>query len=133
MKRKTPGGFTLIELMIVVATIGVLTGIALPAFNKFICRSKAVEARTVLRQYYIAEQAYYGEHDEYQPDLTMLSVEFEGNVSRYDVDILIDNSGETPGFTLVAQGKSGSDMQGDVWHINEQNEINWFEVAPGCE
>ncbi len=52
-------GFTLIELMIVVAIIGILAAVAIPAFLKYIRRAKTVEAVTNLRLIWNSSAAYY--------------------------------------------------------------------------
>ena len=60
-KMRNRKGFTLIELMIVIAIIGILAAIAIPSFIKFQARSKTSEAKTNLKAIYIAESAYYTE------------------------------------------------------------------------
>ena len=58
-------GFTLIELMIVVAIIGILAAVAIPAFMKYITRSKTVEATMNIRKIFDSSVAYYeGEHSD---------------------------------------------------------------------
>ena len=52
-------GFTLIELMIVVAIIGILSAVAIPAFIKYIRRSKTVEATMNVRKLFDSSVAYY--------------------------------------------------------------------------
>ncbi|RKI07022.1 prepilin-type N-terminal cleavage/methylation domain-containing protein [Corallococcus sp. AB030] len=59
------GGFTLIELMIVVAIIGILAAIAIPNFMRFQAKSKQSEAKTNLKALYTAQKAYFGEKDTY--------------------------------------------------------------------
>jgi type IV pilus assembly protein PilA len=60
-------GFTLIELMIVVAIIGILAAIAIPSFAKIQARSKRAEVKSNLRTLFTAESAYYQERDTYTP------------------------------------------------------------------
>jgi len=58
-------GFTLIELMIVVAIIGILAAIAIPNFLKFQAKSKMSEAKTNLGAIYTGQLSYFGEQNKY--------------------------------------------------------------------
>jgi len=58
-------GFTLIELMIVVAIIGILAAIAIPNFLKFQLRSKTGEAKANLAAIRTAEEGYFSEYSTY--------------------------------------------------------------------
>ncbi|NDC79489.1 MAG: prepilin-type N-terminal cleavage/methylation domain-containing protein, partial [Chitinophagia bacterium] len=66
LKKK---GFTLVELMIVVAIIGILAAIAIPNFIKFQARSKQSEAKTNLKALFQAEKSYFAERDTYSNDM----------------------------------------------------------------
>ena len=58
-------GFTLIELMIAVAIIGILSAIALPAYNDYILRGKLIEASTTLSTLRANMEQYYQDNRTY--------------------------------------------------------------------
>jgi len=63
--RRKSKGFTLIELMIVVAIIAILAAIAIPQYKKFQLKAKTSEAKTNLGAIRTAEEAYAAENDKY--------------------------------------------------------------------
>src|SRR5262249_39710747 len=65
--KKIQRGFTLIELMIVVAIIGILAAIAIPNFIRFQARSKQSEAKTNLKAIFTGQRSFFGERDAYSP------------------------------------------------------------------
>lgn len=58
-------GFTLVELMVVVAIIGLLSAVAIPNFQKYQGRSKTTEAKIHLASVYTAEQSFYSDFNIY--------------------------------------------------------------------
>src|SRR2546425_7496767 len=82
MKKLVQKGFTLIELMIVVAIIGILAAIAIPNFIKFQARSKQSEAKANLKAIFTAQKAFYQEKDRFSTLTGEVGFEPERN-NRY--------------------------------------------------
>ncbi len=113
MKRNA--GFTLIELMIVVAIIAILAAIALPAYQDYLARAQVSEAMSLSRGAQLAVTEYYSEHG-YRPadnptaglaPRESISGNYVTSVTVDDGDILMefgnDASGKITGKTLVMQ------------------------------
>jgi prepilin-type N-terminal cleavage/methylation domain-containing protein len=71
--KKNQEGFTLIELMIVIAIIGILAAIAIPNFISYRRRSYNTAANSDAKNVYTAAQAYYTDNPTGQPSLNDLT------------------------------------------------------------
>ncbi len=78
--RKKSGGFTLVELMIVVAIIGILAAVAIPAFSRYVKKSRTTEAVGHLNKEWAGSLTYY-ETDHMSTGGIPLPKQFPGNTA----------------------------------------------------
>ncbi|GAB6067735.1 pilin [Methylothermus subterraneus] len=103
MKRQQ--GFTLIELMIVVAIVGILAAIAVPAYQDYMTRSKLSEVILRLDEVKTAVSDYYSYHQAFG---SATSVGFDtGATGKYVSGVAC---GSTCGLITATTKGSGSDL-----------------------
>ena len=121
-KLRKSQGFTLIELMIVVAIIGILAAIAIPNFLTYQCKSRQTEAKTNLGAIGTGNEAYFAENDSYAGTTQQVGFRPKGTV-RYVYTI----TNSTSTFTATADGTQAQ-VLGDQWLYNNSrilvNSIN---------
>jgi type IV pilus assembly protein PilA len=85
MLKQVQKGFTLIELMIVVAIIGILAAIAIPAYQDYTIRAQVTEGATLADGVKVAMQDYYAQHGTWPTSLTatdaLFGLNFTGAVT----------------------------------------------------
>lgn len=81
---KNQAGFSLVELMVVVAIIGILASLAIPSIGKYMAKARQSEAKTQLASLYTAEKAFYAEYTAYHSAFGAVGYSPEGKL-RYAV------------------------------------------------
>lgn len=119
--RRLPGGegFTLIELVVVVAIIGILASIMIPQILGFAMKAKQSEAKELLATLYTVEEAFFGENNAYG---TLSIAGFTpSSTPRYYTNILTNftfTNATTGGtFTGTCSANLDSDATMDVWEV----------------
>jgi type IV pilus assembly protein PilE len=103
LRLKKSGGFTLIELMIVVAVIGILAGIALPSYQDYVRRSARTQAQSCMTQIAHTLERRRATNLSYAGNAPQLGCRTEGGLdNRYTFNIASDSTT----YTVTATPKA---------------------------
>lgn len=115
MKTRS-GGFTLIELMITVAVIGVLAAIAYPAYQNAMTKNRRASAQALLADVAQRQQQFLMDSRSYSAALTgagSLNVAVPTDFSQHYTMTLVLGTGTVPGFTATATPLATSPQAAD--------------------
>lgn len=104
--NQIPQGFTLIEILIVIAIIGILTAIAIPQLSAYRTRGYNKSAVADLKNVAIAQEAYYTEGQTYCSTLSVLRATPYNFFITPGVTVSIDSADSTA-YTVTAAHSSG--------------------------
>jgi len=120
-------GYSLTEILVVIAIIGILILIALPDQTSTIAKAKAIEAKTQLQHLHSLQKMHFYENSRYSSTLEEIGFEqaelvTNGGNANYLIEII--SSDQT---SFVAHAIAVTDYDGDgefnVWEVNEKKEI----------
>lgn len=112
-------GFTLIELMIVVAIIAILASVAVASYTDYLKRSKLVEAQNALATYRVAMEQYFQDNRTYLDSSgTTCGAVIPNATLKY---FTLTCSATAVTYTATATGNSGTQVVGFAFTIDQVN------------
>ena len=99
MKHRKNAGMTLVELLIVIAVVAILAGVALPPWNSQVQKARRADARNTLMFVQVEQEKYLAGHGSYASSMDALGLSTYNSTSRDYYNIAIVSSSAT---TFVA-------------------------------
>ena len=118
MKKAVQKGFTLIELMIVVAIIGILAAVALPAYQDYTIRAQVSEGLSLGSGARTAVTEYYQQHGEWPADNEEAGLADEEDISSKYVESVtvsaVAGDEDTAGAGVITVEFGGTDAHAEL-------------------
>lgn len=115
MRKMGVKGFSLVELMIVVAIIGILAAVAIPNFQRFQRKARQSEANALLGGIHGANAAFHGQWEYYATELDAIGFVPTGTL-RYTAGWAAN--GNPTAVQLTAVGYTGAPLAGTLFNTN---------------
>ena len=122
-------GFTLIELMIVVAIVGILASIAVPAYGNYVLRGKLTEASTELAAMRVKLEQYYQDTRTYEGGCAAGTVAPLPSGTKYFTYACPTLTASA--FTVTATGIEAQGVDGFVYSIDQNNTKQTTDAPAG--
>ncbi|HGN6390486.1 TPA: pilin [Neisseria gonorrhoeae] len=124
-------GFTLIELMIVIAIVGILAAVALPAYQDYTARAQVSEAILLAEGQKSAVTEYYLNHGEWPKDNTSAGVASSGEIKgKYVQSVTVANGVVTATMKSDGVNKEIKDKKLSLWAKRQAGSVKWFCGQP---
>lgn len=119
MILKKTRGFTLIELMIVVAIVAILAAVAIPSYQQYIQKSRRVDAKETLTRMAALQERFFFQNSAYTADRSDLGGEFSPE-GWYRIDMPPDTvTDSTFVITAIAIGAQKNDTRCATFTIDQ--------------
>ncbi|MBH5485239.1 pilin [Neisseria meningitidis] len=124
-------GFTLIELMIVIAIVGILAAVALPAYQDYTARAQVSEAILLAEGQKSAVTEYYLNHGEWPSNNTSAGVATSTDIKgKYVKEVKVEKGVITA--TMLSSGVN-NEIKGkklSLWAKRQAGSVKWFCGQP---
>ncbi|MBH6212384.1 pilin [Neisseria meningitidis] len=124
-------GFTLIELMIVIAIVGILAAVALPAYQDYTARAQVSEAILLAEGQKSAVTEYYLNHGEWPSNNTSAGVATSTDIKgKYVKEVKVANGVITATMLSTGVNKEIQGKKLSLWAKRQAGSVKWFCGQP---